>query len=318
VDGGKHARTRGRATVEMNSRSRILILGGTGMLGHMLFRYLSTCSEHDVYATARNPFGLEKYFPPGLVGRFWKDSVHADHIDSIVGPLASIQPDVVINCIGVTKQLVSENDPLATISVNAVLPHRIALVSRAAGARLVHISTDCVFDGRKGAYGEHDQPTADDLYGRTKVLGEVKYPHCVTLRTSIIGHELRSGHGLTEWFLAQTKSVRGFRRAIFSGVPTIELAQIIRDHVISHRELNGVYHVSSDPISKWELLQLIKDRYGKDIDIEPSEDVVLDRSLDSKAFREATGYHPPSWETLVGSMHRDFVANRRYYMTPDS
>lgn len=301
----------------MNEKKRILILGGTGMLGHLLLQYLSAYPEYDVYATARSLSGLQKHFPDDLLARFRPDSVDVHYFDSVIRALASVQPDVVINCIGIIKQLPLADDPLTAITVNALLPHRISLISRAAGARLIHISTDCIFDGKKGMYTENDQSNAEDLYGRTKFLGEVSYPHCVTLRTSIIGHELKGGYGLVEWFLAQTQKVRGFRKTIYSGFPTTELARIIHDYVLPNPELSGIYHVSSEPISKYDLLRLIAERYGKEIEIEPYNNFVQDRSLDSTIFRKATGYQPPSWDELVAMMHSDFIANRHYYMTPD-
>jgi len=301
----------------MNDKKRVLILGGTGMLGNLLLRYLSLSPEYDVYATARSLTGLEKHFPEDLLGRFRSDSVDANYFDSVIRALASVQPDIVINCIGIIKQLPGSDDPLTAITVNAQLPHRISLVSHTAGARLIHISTDCVFDGKKGMYTENDPSNACDLYGRTKFLGEVSYPHCVTLRTSIIGHELKGGYGLLEWFLAQNQKVRGFRKAIYTGFPTIELARIIRDYVLPNPDLSGMYHVSSEPISKYDLLHLVAERYGKEIEIEPYDNFVQDRSMDSTIFREKTGYRPPAWDTLVEMMHSDFLANRHYYMTRD-
>jgi dTDP-4-dehydrorhamnose reductase len=301
----------------MNQKKRILILGSTGMLGHLLLRYISAYPEYEVYATARNLAGLQKRFPNDLLVRFRSDSVDANYFDSVIRSLASVQPDIVINCIGIIKQLPGASDPLAAITVNALLPHRISLICRTAGARLIHISTDCVFDGEKGMYTENDQSDAKDLYGRTKFLGEVSYPHCITLRTSIVGHELKGRYGLVEWFLAQNQKIRGFRKAIYSGFPTIELARIIYEHVSPNPELSGVYHVSSEPISKYDLLRLAARRYGKEIDVEPYDDFVQDRSLDSTIFRQATGYQPPSWDTLIEIMYSDFLANRHYYMTPD-
>ena len=284
------------------------------MLGHLLLRYFSAYPEYDVYATARSLAGLERKFPQNLQDRFRPDSVDANYFDSIIRALASIRPDVVINCIGIIKQLPGANDPLTAITVNALLPHRISLISRTAGARVIHISTDCVFNGEVGMYTENDKSTAEDLYGRTKYLGEVCYSHCVTLRTSIIGHELKGRYGLVEWFLGQSRKVRGFRKAIYSGLPTIELARIIHNYVFPNPTLNGVYHVSSAPISKYELLRLIAKRYGKKIEIEPDDDFVQDRSLDSTIFRKATGYQPPSWDILVEMMHSDFLANENFYI----
>lgn len=301
----------------MNKKKRILILGGTGMLGHSLLRYFFALPDYDVYATARSIVGLKKHFPRKLLDRFCKDCVDANDFDSVIRALATIHPDVVINCIGIIKQLPQANDPLTAISLNALLPHRISLVCQAAGVRMIHISTDCVFNGKKGMYTEDDQSNAEDLYGKTKFLGEVSCPHCVTLRTSIIGHELKGGYGLIEWFLAQTRKVRGFRKAIYSGFPVVELARIISDYVLPDTELSGVYHVSSDPISKYDLLRRVTERYGGTIEIEPDDDFTQDRSLDSTPFREKTGYQPPSWDKLIEIMHDDFVANRSFYTAGD-
>lgn len=298
---------------DMSKKQKILILGGTGMLGHLLLRYLSAFPEYEVSATARSLDGLEKKFPTNLIERFRSGS-DANYFDSVIRALASVQPDIVINCIGIIKQLPLADDPLTAITVNAQLPHRISLISHTAGARLIHISTDCVFDGKKGMYSENDQSNAVDLYGRTKFLGEVSYPHCVTLRTSIIGHELKGGYGLIEWLLAQTEKIRGFRKAIYTGFPTIELARIISDYVLPNPALSGIYHVSSEPISKYDLLRLVAERYGKDIEIEPYDDFVQNRSLDSAVFRAATGYRPPSWDKLVEMMHSDFLAHRSFYI----
>ncbi len=178
---------------------------------------------------------------------------------------------------------------------------------------MIHISTDCVFDGKKGNYSDNDHANADDLYGRTKYLGEVTYPHCVTLRTSIIGHELKGRYGLIDWFLSQEGHTRGYTRALYSGFPTIELARIISDYVLPNESLSGTYHVSSDTISKYELLKKVAQKYGKKIDIEPFSDFVLDRSLDSSLFMEKTGYIPPSWSDLIDEMHNDYLAHRSWY-----
>jgi dTDP-4-dehydrorhamnose reductase len=217
--------------------------------------------------------------------------------------LATVRPQVVINGVGIVKQLAEADDALLTLPINALLPHRLARLCDVAGARLVHISTDCVFSGTKGNYVESDPPDAQDLYGRSKLLGEVNYPNAVTLRTSIIGHELAVGHGLVGWFLAQQKSVKGYRRAVFSGLPTCELARVIRDFVLPRPELRGVYHLSAAPINKFDLLTLVGRTYGKDIEIVADDAVRIDRSLDSSRFRANTGYMPDDWSKLVSRMH---------------
>jgi dTDP-4-dehydrorhamnose reductase len=172
-------------------------------------------------------------------------------------------------------------------------------------ARLIHISTDCVFNGRKGLYKETDLSDAEDLYGKSKFIGELHdLPHAVTLRTSIIGHELNSNDSLVDWFLSQTGTVKGYKKAIFSGLPTVELARVIKDFVMPRTDLQGSYHVSADPIDKYTLLNLIANIYGKEIEIIADEKVHIDRSLNSDKFRQATGYQPPSWPILIEKMYR--------------
>jgi len=294
-------------------KSKILILGGTGMLGHVLLKYLFENSDHDVYATSRNTSEIPGYFPPELAERFLKENIDANSFDTIIGALATVKPQTVINCIGITKQLPIASNPLPIITLNAQFPHRLSLACNVANARMIHMSTDCVFDGRKGMYTEDDTPTPGDLYGRTKFLGEVNSPNCLTFRKSLIGHELRGKLGLVEWFLAQAGKVRGFKKAIYSGFSTIEFARIIRDYVLPNEQLNGIYHVSSEPISKFDLLHLVADKYGKAIEIEPHEDVALDRSLLSDRFRTRTGYIPPSWPEMIDAMHADYEANKQQY-----
>jgi len=287
---------------------KVLISGVTGMLGHTLFTRLSERDGLEIFATARSMEGLSRWFDQELLAKI-RGNVDANNFDTIVRVIEDLKPDVVINCIGIIKQLPAAKDPITTITINALLPHRIALACKAAGTRMIHISTDCVFDGIKGNYTEKDQVNATDLYGRTKFLGEVDYPHCVTLRTSIIGHELKGKYGLIEWLLAQEGKVKGYTNAIYSGFPTVEIVRIIGEYVLPNPNLKGLYHVSSDPISKYELLQLVADKYKKQIEIEPFDDFRLDRSLDSTLFRSITGYTPPSWPELVDRMYRDFIAS---------
>jgi dTDP-4-dehydrorhamnose reductase len=286
-------------------KKKVLILGGTGMLGHSLLNQYSGRDDLDVYATVRTSEGLEKLFTSECRKRL-KTGVDADNFETVVRAVESVRPDVVINCIAMIKQSDILKDPLSAISVNAQLPHRLALFCRNLGARFIHISSDVVFDGRKGLYTERDSVNISDLYGMAKFLGEVSYSNCVTIRTSIIGHELVRKTGLVEWFLSQNTKVRGYTKAIYSGFPTVELAEIISDYILPNDNLSGIFHVSSGPISKYDLLKLIADRYGKRIEIEPSDEPVLNRSLDSSLFRSLTGYNPPSWMELVTKMYSDY------------
>lgn len=280
---------------------KVLVLGGSGMLGNTVFRLFASSPGYDVVATLRSAADVE-WFVPGLHERLIP-GVDIGDLERLTRLITAVEPAVVINCIGVVKQLAEADDPLVAIPINSLLPHQLAKICSAVDARLVHIGTDCVFSGAKGGYTEADVPDAQDLYGRSKLLGEVGDPHAVTLRTSIIGHELHSARGLVCWFLAQRQTVKGYTRAIFSGFPAVELARIIRDVVIPNRSLSGLYHVAADPIDKCALLRLIAERYGVSTAIMPDSVLVIDRSLDASRFQHATGYRPPEWPALVAQMH---------------
>jgi dTDP-4-dehydrorhamnose reductase len=288
---------------ELKEKMRMLILGGTGMLGHKLWQ---TCAgRFDAYVTFRQSADFYAHLgifePTRALG-----GVSAQAFDSVKRAFAAVQPQVVVNCIGIVKQDAAAKDPYQSIAVNSLFPHRLAQLCAATGMRLIHISTDCVFTGRSGNYREDDVSDAEDLYGRTKLLGEPDYDHCLTLRTSMIGRELRGAHGLVEWFLGQQgKTVRGFKRAVFSGFTTAALADVIGDVIAGHRDLRGVWHVAADPINKFDLLSLVKQTYELDIEIEPDESFVCDRSLNGERFRRETGITAPSWPEMIAQMQAD-------------
>jgi dTDP-4-dehydrorhamnose reductase len=290
---------------------RILILGGSGMLGHRLWVELS--KAHQAWITVRSS---AKGIPdlPGMDRSRIRAGVEATNFDEVTRALASIQPDVVINCIGIVKQLPLSNDPLTALEINALLPHRISLICRAAKIRMIHFSTDCVFSGKnERAYTEVDQSDAEDLYGRAKFLGEVSYrPHTLTLRTSIIGRELTRRYGLVEWFLSQRQAVNGYQKSLFSGFTTGAIARILIDHVLPNPQLTGVYHLSSYSISKYDLLQLIKKEYGLGIEIEPDTTVTCNRTLDSSRFRAETGFQPPTWPEMIDAMQADTIPYEKW------
>jgi dTDP-4-dehydrorhamnose reductase len=282
---------------------RILILGASGMLGNAVYRVFAADKSLSVTGTARA--SVMAKLGGGLSSQIIT-GIDVESSDSLVNLFTLVKPDVVINCVGLVKQVDQGNDVLSAIPINSLLPHRLAKLCALISARLIHVSTDCVFSGARGGYLEADVPDAQDVYGRSKLLGEVDYPNAITLRTSIIGHELRSGRGLVDWFLAQEGEINGFKRAFFSGLPTVELAQVIKDHVIPNPSLHGVFHVSAEAISKFDLLTLVAETYGKSIQINPNESFVIDRTLDSTRFREATGYRAPNWPELIQRMHQYF------------
>lgn len=282
--------------------STILVLGATGMLGNAVFRSLTHHGNHQVIGTARSakclPFFEKKAASNILTG------VDVNHHDLLVETFAQVRPQVVVNCVGLVKQLAEVNNPLSAVPINTLLPHRLAKLCQVAGSRLIHISTDCVFSGLQGHYVESDFPDAKDLYGRSKLLGEVDYPHAITLRTSIIGHELTGSRSLIGWFLSQEGAIKGFTRAIFSGLPTVELAHLIQAFVLPRPDLHGLYHVAAKPIDKCALLTLVAEVYGKKIDIVPDDTVAIDRSLSAQRFAQATGYVAPEWRSLIEKMHQ--------------
>ncbi len=280
---------------------KVLVFGASGMIGSAMFRVLSEKKEWEVRGTLRSN-ALKRFFPETLAGKLIPDMDVEKH-DALVRIFAQVQPDVVVNCVGLTKHHNEAEDPLLAIPLNTLLPHRLADLCAATGSRLVHVSTDCVFSGTRGGYVEDDAPDAVDVYGKSKHLGEVVDAHAITLRTSTIGHELQSAYGLLEWFLSQQGSCKGFSRAIFSGLPNVVFAQVVRDVVIPRPGLSGLYHVGAQPIGKYDLLRLIAKAYAKPINIEMDDKFVIDRSLNTQRFHKATGYTAPGWAELIGTMH---------------
>lgn len=273
------------------------------MLGHKLVQCWS--SRFDTWTTLRTSFRSVERF-----GIFDPEKticqISAENFDSIIRAVAIAQPEVVINCIGVIKQIETVNDPIQTLTINAVFPHRVAQLCRAVGARFVTLSTDCVFSGRRGNYNESDIPDATDLYGRSKNLGEVAGENCLTVRTSIIGRELVSAHSLIEWFLSnRNKVVKGYKNAIYSGFTTVQMADILSDVIENKRDLGGMWHVASQPISKYDLLNLIAASFNANIVIEPEEKFFCDRSLDGKLFAAAAKFTAPNWQSMIEKIARD-------------
>lgn len=284
---------------------RILVIGAGGMLGHKLYQRLSL--KFDVFATIRGDFqGIRKF------GIFEEDSIIAD-VDAteeraLRRAVETVRPDCVINAAGVIKQVPETADRLQNLLINAVLPHRLAELSLEYGFRLITIGTDCVFDGKQGNYSEKDHPNARDLYGMTKLLGEVTDGDALTIRTSIIGRELGTSHSFIEWFLANRGGrVNGYVNAIYSGVPTIVLADVISDLIANHPTLSGLYHVAGEPISKFDLLNLVNKYFNAGVEITPLEDYVIDRSLDGSEFDRATGFSIPAWPEMVELMAADLT-----------
>jgi dTDP-4-dehydrorhamnose reductase len=282
---------------------RLLVLGGTGMLGHKL--YQAAARDLSAWATTR-----EASLPDAAATVLDEErliaGVWAGEPESVARAIDESDADVIVNCIGVIKQSEAATDPIPSISVNSLFPHQVAALCRERGKRFIHISTDCVFSGAKGGYVESDLADATDLYGRSKLLGEATGPGSLTLRTSIIGRELSSSYGLLEWFLGEAGgTVRGFGKAVFSGFTTQALAGVLLDVVLERGDLEGLWHLSADPIDKHSLLTMLRDAYAVPVTIEPDDSVEVDRSLDSTRFREETGWRPPSWSEMVAALAAD-------------
>lgn len=291
---------------------RAIVLGVTGMLGHKLLQRLR--AEHEIAGTIRES-AADANLLRILSGTKLYPEVHADDLWSIERAIDDWGAQVVLNCMGIVKQVKAASDPITSIAINSLLPHQLAQLTASRGAKLIHFSTDCVFSGRRGNYTEDDVPDPVDLYGRSKLLGEVAGHGALTLRTSIVGRELRGHFGLIDWFLSQRgPRIKGYVRALYSGLTTIAAADLVARLVRDHPDVEGLWHVSADPISKFDLLQIVKRVYGLDIDIAPDEDFICDRRLDSTRFRERTGWHPPSWEDMIANMHLEettYVAGDR-------
>lgn len=284
---------------------RVLVLGATGLLGSTIFRVLAADPGLDTVGTLRSP-ELARFFPRAAEERLVQVDA-LDNLASLGDVLEAAAPDVVINCLGTPRAEWSRFERL--IELFALVPHRLGQLCSRRGIRLIHVSSDGVFSGRSGGYVEGDVTDATDPYGIAKQLGEVEGRQALTLRTSIIGHSLRGDSGLVDWLLAQSGSCRGYSEAIFSGLPTVVLARIMRDVILPRAELEGVYHLAAAPISKFDLLRLVAARYGKDIDIVADAGHARNLSLSPLKFQRATGYTAPPWPDLIDAMYRDHASN---------
>ncbi|TGL98119.1 SDR family oxidoreductase [Leptospira barantonii] len=285
----------------MKPSHKVLILGASGMLGSALYKIFSDKFDFEVFGTIRSQEYLKFFTESERKNLFTNFDV--TNQDDLTRVFNELKPDVVINCVGIIKQQKVADDPLTILPINSLLPHRLSNLCKLINARLILISTDCVFNGKKGMYKESDIPNAEDLYGKSKEIGEVIHEsHVFTIRTSIIGHELNSTYSLVNWFLSQKEKVKGFKKAIFSGFPSSEIAEIIGTKIIPNPALSGLYHVSAEPISKYDLLSLVRKIYAKDIQIFESDEVIIDRSLDSQKFRQEVDFRPKQWESLIQEM----------------
>lgn len=290
--------------IKKQSDLRVLVLGGDGMLGHQLVRTLSPVFK--VKATLRSTVGAPEARAI-LTGKNTFTGVDVLALDVLKRTINDFLPDVVINTVGIIKQRREAEEAVPCIAINALFPHQLQQIVDDVGGRIIHLSTDCVFSGRKGNYVETDPADAEDLYGRSKLLGEITSGTALTLRTSMIGKELKRKKSLLEWFLSQKGCVTGYTEAIFSGLTTIELSRLIRMLLIEYPQARGLYHVAGPPINKHELLCLIRDAHNLEIDVVPDHKVKIDRSLDASRFRSDFQYEPPTWETMIAELAKDSI-----------
>lgn len=289
------------------SRPRVLVLGATGMLGHKLVQRLNAHGL-PVVGTIRTPAIPANPAARAALGSADRILTDVNVLDdrALAGAVDAAEPDVIINAIGVIKQLDAAKDPIMSIEINSLLPHRIANLCARRGARLIHLSTDCVFAGRKGPYNEDSPTDAEDLYGRSKLLGEAAGTGCLTIRSSIVGRELRGRSSLIEWFLSQRGGkATGYAGALYTGLTTNTMADLMAMLVRSHPGLSGIWHVASAPITKYELLKLVNRHYDLGVELACDEKFTIDRRLDGSRFRARTGYSPPSWDDMISTMRAD-------------
>lgn len=279
---------------------RILILGINGLIGNQLFKYFSNYKNYKVFGILKNRSNLKKSTFDQFIHQI--NVLDFQKLDYI---LKTIKPSIVINCIGIVKHHPESNNPLVSIPINSILPHKLKLLCRLINAKLIQISTDCVFSGQKGNYTEFDISDANDLYGRSKYLGEIYDESSITIRTSVIGHELNTSRGLLNWFLSQKNNVNGFKNAFFSGLTTNELARVIDEYILPNKGITGLYHISGDYIDKYQLLTVIKEVYKKEIEIVEDTEFSINRTLDSSKFRKETGYKPIDWRYAIETMKKN-------------
>jgi dTDP-4-dehydrorhamnose reductase len=290
---------------------RVLILGGNGMLGHKLCCLLAERME--LWATFQNSSAQYEFLP----AERRIDNVSVEDTARLKEVLNTVKPNAVVNAVGIVKQRDEAKQAVPSVQINALFPHQLADVCIERGIRVIQISTDCVFSGSRGNYTEIDNPDPVDLYGRSKLLGELNRPGTLTLRTSIIGWQLHTFSSLLSWFAFQRgKHIKGYRKAIYSGFTTTVLSQLIGDILLTRPDLTGIYHVASDPISKFELLMGLRDLLGwRDITIDQDENFFCDRSLSNVRFERATGWRAPTWDTMLAGLAAEWPDYQKYYTT---
>jgi dTDP-4-dehydrorhamnose reductase len=292
---------------------KILIIGGNGLLGQTLFFYLYKHTEYHIFATIREPEKIDKINSTTIRKKYFCN-INLYNNKDIEKVLVDVKPDILINCSGVLD-IANNHEILSAIKINTNLPHLLCALAHKYNFRLIHISTDGVFDGSKGNYSEQDKVKISDIYGMSKYLGEVVGQNILTIRTSIIGHNYYKNKGIVDWLLNANKSVNGYTKYIYSGLPAVELSRIIVKYIFPNEKINGLYHIASLPISKFEILKIISTLYNKPIKILRKSDKKINRSLNCSKFSKVTGYKPHAWDKLIYSMKTDYEENIDTYFS---
>ena len=281
-------------------KKKVLILGSTGMLGHIFHSYLAKNTDYEI---------IDLVFRTKLTD----DSIICDVTDKkkLKEIIIKTNPDVIVNCIGVLIKG-STNDPSNAIYINSYLPHYLLSITKEINSKLIHVSTDCVFSGKKGSYVESDFRDADDVYGRSKALGELMTEEALTIRTSIIGPEIKkAGEGLLHWFLNQKGTIGGYAQAFWGGVTTFELSKAIL--IAIEKDIKGLIHLTNGiAINKYDLLNLFKQEFNRiELDINSVSNKKVDKSL--KSERTDFGYIVPSYKEMISQMHLNMIENKSLY-----
>ena len=289
---------------------KILILGSNGLLGNTITKYFLQKEDIQTYASIRDYSKLELFN-----NKYHKNFLIINDVldfGETKKTLKKIKPDILINCLGITNKenLLKPSQIENCISINSLFPHMLQRICSELGTRIIHFSSDCIFSGRKGFYSENDIPDPPNIYGKSKLLGELNYENTLTIRKSVIGHELVSKKGLLEWFLAQKDFVHGYKNVIFSGLTVLELARVIDNYVLPRRDLKGILNLAGESISKFDLLKIIADIYKKSAQIIPNEKIQINRTLNGSQFNNLTGYKMKSWPSLIKSMYEFNLLNK--------
>ena len=291
---------------------KILILGGNGMIGHKIFQVLNEDFKNTWVLIRKKKRDLPyvNFFNSNIIEGF-----ELEDDKTLFSFLDNFNPDIIINAVGITIRRGVNKKISKSIFINSLLPNLLEdWVDRMPNKRLIHLSTDCVFNGELGSYNEESIPNATDIYGRTKILGEVKGSNTITLRSSMIGRELENFTELFEWVISQKGSrIKGFNNAIYSGITTIRMARYIKLIIMNFPKLSGLFNVSSEPISKYNLIKLLNKNFDLNLTIEIENSYKTNKVLDSGKFFNLISLSPPTWEDLIIELKDDSIINQKFY-----